>query len=82
VADLSTALDLLATASVLEERFGVHGSSFQKDALAYCRRIWNAAIHRSKPRSDATSRENPHIQVLAHKIEYHSQVRKDGVDLY
>jgi Rab3 GTPase-activating protein regulatory subunit N-terminus len=76
LADLSTALDLLATASVLEERFDVHGSSFQKDALTYCRSIWNAAIHRGKPRSDATSRENPHIQVLAHKIEYHSQVRK------
>lgn len=75
LADLSTALDLLAAGSVLEERLGVKGSTFHRDAVTYCRGVLNAAVHRGKSRSDTMSRENPHVQILSHKIEYHTQVR-------
>lgn len=76
LADLSIALDLLATGSMFEDRLGVKGSTFHRDALAYCRGVLTAAIHKGKPRSDATSRENPHVLILSHKIEYHTQVSR------
>lgn len=74
LSDLSTALDLLAAGSVLEEQLGVKGSTFHRDALTYCRGVLNAAMHRGKSRSDTAARANPHVQILSHKIEYHTQV--------
>jgi hypothetical protein len=73
LSDLSAALDLLAVAPVLEKRLGVQGSSFHKEALAYCQRILTSAIHHRKSRGDAIH-ANPLVQIISHKIEYHTQV--------
>ena len=71
VTDLATALDLLAEASILEDKLGVVGSTFQKLALALCNETLIAAIKGSTAR-DVQS--NPNVSVLSRKIEYHSQV--------
>jgi Rab3 GTPase-activating protein regulatory subunit N-terminus len=76
LADLAAALDLLSVGRVLEERLGVVGASFQNDAIAHCRAVLNAALHRGKIRNDMTA-TNPSVQALAHKLEYHTQVRGD-----
>lgn len=75
LADLSTALDLLGAGAVLEEKLGVQGSTFHRDVLVYCRGVLSAATYRGKTRTDILSGENPHVQILSHKIEYHTQVR-------
>lgn len=74
LSELATALDLLAVGSLLEKRLGVQGSSFHTEALIYCQKVLNAAMHQRKSRGD-TVQTNPHVQVLSFKIEYHYQVR-------
>jgi hypothetical protein len=69
--DLATAIDLLATGSVLEERLGVEGSEFHRSALAYCRDMLSEATQRRAK----DVRSNPHVRILSHKIDYHTQVR-------
>ena len=71
LADLATALDRLAGASVLEEKMGVHGSDFQKAALGYCKDFLGTAVKGI----DGTVQSNPNVQMLSRKIQYHSQVR-------
>lgn len=71
LADLATALDLLAEGRVLEESLGVRGAEFQKECLAYSRGVLHAALNRG--RGDVE--HNPHVQLLQHKLEYHTQVR-------
>jgi len=68
--DLSTCLDRLAVASVLESKMGVKGTEFQKVTLAYCRDMLKDAIKNSQ--GDPAS--NPHVKELATKIVFHSQV--------
>ena len=68
--DLSTCLDRLAVASVLESKMGVTGTEFQKTALSFCRDSLKDAVKNSK--GDPAS--NPHVKLLATKIVYHTQV--------
>lgn len=71
VADLATALDLLSEATVLEEKLGVSGSTFQKLAVALCNETLIAAIKGSAV-NDVQA--NPNVALLSRKIEYHTQV--------
>jgi hypothetical protein len=68
--DLSSALDLLAGASVLEDRLGVKGADFQKLALGYCSVTLSAATKGN----DATKSSNPNVQLLSRKINFYSQI--------
>jgi hypothetical protein len=67
--DLSTALDFLATASILEERMAVEGATFQKLAVSLCKQKLDEAVAISPSQTD-----NPHIQLLAFKIAYYTQI--------
>jgi hypothetical protein len=71
--DLSMALDFLAVATLLEEQMDVKGSVFQREALTYCRGVLHTNVDR-KGKHEPRSRTNPHVQLLSHKIEYHTQV--------
>jgi hypothetical protein len=69
--DLSTSLDLLSEATLLEEKLGVSGSAFQKLAVSLCNEALVASI------KGGTSQEletNPNVAALSRKIEYHRQV--------
>jgi Rab3 GTPase-activating protein regulatory subunit N-terminus len=73
--DLSTALDLLATGSALDDKLSVQGSNFHRDAISHCRNVLNAALSGGRTTAiDPSLRTNPHVQGLSHKIEYHEQV--------
>ena len=68
--DLATALDLIGKASVLEERFGVEGSSFQKSILEYCEETLSAA------RKDGSDEErfSPTTRLLRRKLNFYARV--------
>ena len=68
--DLATALDLIGKASVLEERFGVEGSSFQKSILEYCEETLSAA---RKDGSDE-ARFSPTTRLLRRKLNFYARV--------
>lgn len=70
IEDLATALDFLAVAPTLEERMGVDGSTFQKLAVSHCKQKLDEAI--STGGKDTMT--NPHIQLLAFKIAYYTQI--------
>ena len=74
--DLATALDVCATASVLDHAAGIQqGSSFQKEVLAHCRSVLNARG------MDPAGRTNSHLLLtLQHKLEYHEKVRGNRRD--
>ena len=76
LADLAAALDLLAGGHVLETALGVKGAEFHKEALSYSRSVLHAALQRNK--GQGLVQQNPHVQLLTHKIDYHTQVRIDG----
>jgi hypothetical protein len=71
VKDLATALDTLAVAPALEERMKVEGSTFQRLAVSHCKEKLDEVVHESG--NEALT--NPHVQLLAFKISYYSQVR-------
>jgi hypothetical protein len=71
VKDLATALDTLSVAPALEERMQVEGSAFQRLAVAQCQEKLDEAVRESG--NEALT--NPHVQLLAFKIAYYSQVR-------
>jgi hypothetical protein len=71
VKDLAIALDTLSVAPALEERMQVEGSSFQRLAVSHCKEKLDEVIHESG--NEALT--NPHVQLLAFKISYYSQVR-------
>ena len=75
IEDLATALDLIASSSTLEGKMGVEGSTFQKLAVSQCKTKLDEAI--SDAGEEALS--NPHVQMLAFKIAYYTQVRFSGV---
>lgn len=74
--DLITALDLIGTAAVLEGRFEVDGSSFQKSVLEYC----------SETLSEATRDGNtdilhsPSAKTLSRKLDFYTRVSGKGCD--
>lgn len=73
LADLAKALDFLAVVPTLEERMGVDGASFQKLAVSHCKQKLDEAM-RAGGKEILT---NPHIQLLAFKIAYYTQVGFD-----
>jgi Rab3 GTPase-activating protein regulatory subunit N-terminus len=86
--DLSAALDLLATASILEECLGAQGSSFHKNSLSYCSECLQKAIIRANgedskspgsngdiARTNFCGNTSSHVKLMTHKIVYHNQVR-------
>jgi hypothetical protein len=68
--DLAAGLDLLAGASVLEQKMQVEGSDFQKRAVAHCKEC----LEKTTKGNENEARSNPNVQLLTRKIEYHSQV--------
>ena len=68
--DLAHCLDTIATSPALEEKMGVDGSSFQRIALSLCQQKLDEAI------SDGgkESLTNPHVELLAFKIAYYTQI--------
>ena len=68
LSDLSTALDLLSTATHLEEGMGIQGSSFHCRVVEHCEKRLNSASE-----AHATS-NNPHLRALRIKIVYHKQI--------
>ena len=71
VKDLAIALDTLSVAPALEERMQVEGSTFQRLAVSHCKEKLDEVVHESG--NEALT--NPHVQLLAFKISYYSQVR-------
>lgn len=74
IEDLATILDILANAPTLEGRMGVEGSTFQKLAISYCKQKLDEAISAGGKEVES----NPHIQKLAFKISYYTQVSWNG----
>jgi hypothetical protein len=68
--DLATALDLIGTASVLEERLGVEGSSFQKSIQEYCNETLSGAT--SNGNDDIL--HSPSAKTLSRKLDCYSRV--------
>eukprot|EP00980_Cylindrotheca_fusiformis_P005922 scaffold1246_cov134-Cylindrotheca_fusiformis.AAC.14 len=68
--DLSAVLDFLAKAPTLEGRMNVEGATFQKLAVSYCQQKLDEAM--ASGGKDAVT--NPHIQRLAFKIAYYTQI--------
>lgn len=68
--DLAACLDLLAGASVLEQKMEVEGSDFQKMALAHCKEY----LGKTTKGKESESKSNPNVQLLTRKIDYYSQV--------
>lgn len=68
--DLAHCLDTIATSAALEEKMEVDGSSFQRLALSLCQQKLDEAI------SDGgeESLTNPHVELLAFKIAYYTQI--------
>jgi hypothetical protein len=69
--DLATSLDLLSEASLLEEKLGVTGSSFQKLAVNLCSETLVTSI---KGGASRDVHVNPNVALLSRKIDYHTQV--------
>ena len=72
IKDLATALDLLAVAPALEEKMDVQGSMFQRLAVSHCTERLNETVQDAGDEAMT----NPHVQLLAFKISYYSQVRR------
>mmetsp|Transcript_33746 Transcript_33746/g.81816 ORF Transcript_33746/g.81816 Transcript_33746/m.81816 type:complete len:1419 (+) Transcript_33746:672-4928(+) len=70
IEDLATILDFVAKAPTLEGRMGVEGSTFQKLAVSYCEQKLDEAISAGGKEAES----NPHIQRLAFKIAYYTQI--------
>ena len=68
LSDLSTALDLLSTASHLEEGMGIQGSKFHFRVVEHCEKRLDGAT-----KAHATS-NNPHLRALRINIGYHKQI--------
>ncbi len=68
LSDLSTALDLLSTATHLEEGMGIQGSKFHCRVVEHCEKRLDSASE-----AHATS-NNPHLRALRIKIGYHKQL--------
>ena len=68
LSDLSTALDLLSTATHLEEGMGIQGSTFHCRVVEHCEKRLDSASE-----AHATS-NNPHLRALRIKIGYHKQL--------
>lgn len=68
--DLSTALDILAVASQLEDAMGVIGSEFHSAAVAHCKQTLEHVLREG---GDDTL-ENAQVKLLASRIAYHSQL--------
>ena len=68
--DLSTALDLIGTASVLEERLGVEGSSFQKSILEYC----TETLSEAERNGNGEVSHSPSAKILSNKLDFYSRV--------
>jgi len=76
--DLATALDLLACATVMDEKLGVDGSDFHKQVVAYCQKMLDG----SAPRPGGGTVPNPNVALLEGKIEYHSKVSFSGFGFF
>lgn len=73
--DLATALDILAQATMLEERLGISGSSFHQGAVSYCSSVLKDSLWiQGEDSSRICQSTNPFVRFLFHKIEYHTQV--------
>lgn len=68
--DLATSLDLVATSPSLEEKMGVDGSSFQRLVMSNCRQKLDSAIRNG----GGEALTNPHVEFLAFKLAYYTQV--------
>ena len=68
--DLATALDILATASSLEDRMGVKGADFHMLALEHCRSVLDETTRDQT--EDVT--QSPPVQLLSDCVEYHQQL--------
>ena len=66
--DVAKGLDLMAVATVLEEKLNIDGLVFQKRCLEYAR----SALGSSD--KSAAARSNPGSRILRKKIQYHDQV--------
>jgi hypothetical protein len=71
IEDLAKALDLLAASSTLEQKMGVEGASFQQLAVSHCKTKLDGAMQEAGNKAFT----NPHVQLLAFKIAYYTQVR-------
>jgi hypothetical protein len=69
--DLATALDLIASATVIEEKLGSKGADFHKVTLAHCNQRLLEASQAGRPGALA----NPQVKSLSKKLQFHSQVR-------
>ena len=67
--DLSFCLDLVASATMLEEKLGVNGASFQKELLSYCKNILGDRVSEITSGSLAGSAAK-----LLTKVEYYRRV--------
>jgi hypothetical protein len=68
--DLATALDLIATSTLIEEKLG--GSfEFHKTSIEYCK----MRLEERLKTGDTEVSSNPHMKVLSEKVQYHTQVR-------
>ena len=67
---VTVCLDKIATSAVLEEEMGVNGSEFQKMAISYCRQKLDEAIREGGDESLS----NPHVELLAFKLAYYTQL--------
>ena len=74
--DLTTAIDLIGTSSVLEERFGVEGSSFQKSIIEYC----NETLSESTSDGNTDILHSPSAIELSRKLEFYTRVCCSGRD--
>jgi len=68
--DLAHCLDTIATSPALEEKMEVDGSSFQRLALSLCQQKLDEAI----ADGGEESLTNPHVELLAFKIAYYTQI--------
>jgi len=68
--DLSKCLDTVAMSSSLEEKMEVDGSSFQRLILSLCQQKLDEAISGG----GEESLTNPHVELLAFKISYYTQI--------
>jgi hypothetical protein len=70
IKDLATAMDVIAEAPTLEEKMGIKGAEFQRLVIAHCRDRFDEAVRDGG--GEAVT--NPHVQLLAFKIAYFTQV--------
>lgn len=71
LSDLSEALTLLANSSHMESKLGVHGSEFHLKVIAYA----TTKVNHILQEQGSTLAQNPHVDALRSKIEFHQKVR-------